>query len=396
MHTSLKCAAAFAALFLTALAPASKSFADDAVTYRTNGNHTAQTNMPDFVSPVAKLWTRTFTQPTSYPLITSNYVFVVTYGAYNSNANTLYCLNKLTGTTIWGPITLPNGNVAGFAYDNNRVFVAGEGASSGNEPAELEAYSASKGQKLWDKAIPGQFDDIGAPTPYNGEIYLQAVGQVSRVRESDGSLIWSTQQYNTQDGALAVSPAGIFISGATGDTYSLDPLTGDELWYFNTGYDGGGGYTCAYYDNDVFIHDYYGSTYGEGAVLDAINGSLIQSYPDTGPEAFDNGLKISVTGNTLSAVRVSDLSTVWSVTNNTSKPVTAPTIVNNVVYIGTSLNDLFGYDENTGKKLVSIPLGATPSATSDSQTDIGAGDGILVVPSGDSLIAVGNKAALSN
>ena len=352
--------------------------------------------MPDFVSPVAKLWTRTFTQPTSYPLITSNYVFAVTYGAYNSSSSTLYCLNRLTGSTVWGPVTLPLENVGGFAYDNNRVFVAGLGSYNPNVPAELLAYSASKGKLLWSQPIRGQFDDDGAPTPYNGEIYLQAYGNVSRVRESDGAIIWTTQQYNAGGGALAVSPAGIFISGATGDTYSLDPLTGDALWFFNPGYDGGGAYTCAYYDNDVFIHNYYGSTYGEGAVLDAISGSLIQSYPDTGPEAFDNGLKISVTGNTLSAVRVSDFSTVWSVTNNTSKPVTAPTIVNGVIYVGTSLNDLFGYDENTGKKLVSISLGATPSATSDSQTDIGAGDGIMVVPSGDSLIAVGNKAALSS
>lgn len=353
--------------------------------------------MPDFVLPVVANWDVDLGGPVSYPLISGGSVFVsVAVTANNATSNELYALNAKNGKVIWGPMRLPLTEVAGIAYDNGMIFVVGANTDI-DISSRIIARSASTGVSLWlSDVVNDGWDFFGAPTPYEGYIYNQGGGYISCLKETDGSVVWTSNAY-AGFGASSVSADGLYASSACGVTHRLDPLTGTVLWDSYTGCTGGGGQTCAYYNGNVFVHDYYvtDSTVFTAAAIDAITGKLAKSFPETSPQAFDNGLMIDVAQHepTITATRLSDWSTAWTVTVAVDTPVTAPTIVNGIAYIGTSTGLLNGYDENTGALMTSVPLGERPSATVESATDLNAGDGLIVVPAGNHLVAVGTPFA---
>jgi len=63
------------------------------------------------------------------------------------------------------------------------------------------------------------------------------------------------------------------------------------------------------------------------------------------------------------------------------------------VFVATSTGLLKGYDAFRSNLKMSIPLGETPSGTTESHTDMAAGNGLIVVPCGTHLVAVGTPYA---
>jgi outer membrane protein assembly factor BamB len=62
-------------------------------------------------------------------------------------------------------------------------------------------------------------------------------------------------------------------------------------------------------------------------------------------------------------------------------------VVNSYVFVGSSSGNLYALDATTGTQLWSQSLGAAIAASNQVQSGLSAGDGLLIVPSGNSITA---------
>ncbi|MEO7716376.1 MAG: PQQ-binding-like beta-propeller repeat protein [Capsulimonas sp.] len=378
----------------------------DAVTYRTNPAHTAQATMPDFSLPLEKKWDVDLGVTAKYPLIAAGKVFVVLPSSSSSTTSghhsALIAFDAATGHVAWGPIALPASTYgwAAACYDNGRIFINTDGSIS-PLGGLMAAYSAANGSLQWSSTLPVQYGFSSAPSALNGYVYTGGAGTggtVYCVRESDGTVMWQGGVSGGDSSSPAVTPAKVYAGYACGQTFSFDALSGALAWHLSTGCAGGGGATSAFYNNLVFIRQYYapnGPTW-LSAALDSTTGNVVKVLPELGALAFDNNMVFGISNSALTAVKISDWTTAWTVNNAIDAPVTAPTVVNGVVYVGTTSGKLQGFNEQTAKLVASVDLGAAPSPTSESNVDMAAGNGIMVIPAGTHLIAVGSQFTLSS
>jgi outer membrane protein assembly factor BamB len=92
----------------------------------------------------------------------------------------------------------------------------------------------------------------------------------------------------------------------------------------------------------------------------------------------------------LQGIQQSNNQVLWSFTGD-GDLVTAPVIVNDYVFIGSSSGNLYAVDATTGQQVWMQRLGAAiPSSNEigvDFYTGLAAGDGLLVVPNGNNVTA---------
>jgi len=89
----------------------------------------------------------------------------------------------------------------------------------------------------------------------------------------------------------------------------------------------------------------------------------------------------------LNAKALSDYSTVWSFTGDGGL-VTSPIIVDQAVIVGSSSGLVYALDAATGAQLWTTNVGsALSSGTGNVISALAAGDGLLVVPAGNTLSA---------
>jgi outer membrane protein assembly factor BamB len=393
-------------LALSIACPAFAASNPEAVTYRTNPAHTAQATMPDFSLPLEKKWDIDLGVNATYPLIAGGKVFVVLTAGSSANGsyNSLMAFDAVTGRAAWGPVALPasTSRRAEICYENGRVFmnIGGRGSSSGGL---MSAYSAANGALLWSATLPNQDEFSSAPTALNGFVYTLGYGYGATIyclRETDGKIMWTGNVNSGDDSAPTLDAANLYEGFGCGESYKFDALTGSQVWRLQTGCYGGGGATSAYYNNLVFIRHYHDSLStpypGPAAALDSSTGNVIKTFPNQGAMAFDNNMVFSVVNNALTAMKIGAWTTAWTVNSGSDVPVTAPTIVNGVAYVGATNGKLLGFDENTGRLVVKLDLGRQALPTTESQIDMAAGDGILVIPAGTHLIAIGSQLTLES
>jgi outer membrane protein assembly factor BamB len=131
---------------------------------------------------------------------------------------------------------------------------------------------------------------------------------------------------------------------------------------------------------------YAGNTYDAetGAVLGAFNYSVLPAVSGTHAYTMFN--------STLQSVTLSNSQVNWSFAGD-GLLVTAPIVVNNYVFIGSSSGNLYGLDATTGSLLWTQNLGAaipypnTGGSATQGYTGLSAGDGLLVVPAGNTVTA---------
>ncbi|MCW3060792.1 MAG: hypothetical protein JWQ02_2613, partial [Capsulimonas sp.] len=343
----------------------------------------------------------------TYPLIAGGKVFVVlptTTGATSDFHSTLIAFDAVTGHVAWGPIALPSSTYgwAAICYENGRVFM-NTGGTTSPVGGLMAAYSATNGAMLWSTTLPGQYSFSTAPTALNGYVYTSGAGSSGTlycVRESDGTVAWTGGVENGDSSSPAVTANGVYAGYACGQTFGFSPLSGAPLWHLSTGCEGGGGVTSAFYNNLVFIRDYYPENNPNhlhyAAALDSTTGGVVKLFADQGAMAFDNNMVFGIVNNALTATNIATWTNAWTVNNAVDAPITAPTVINGIVYVGTVSGKLQGYDENSAKLVASVDLGRKSSLNSESRTDMAAGGGLMVIPSGTHLIAVGAQFALGS
>jgi len=288
-------------------------------------------------------------------------------------------LDASTGATLWGPIALSG--TANAAYDAGTLFViSGTGVTS----QIISAIDPVNGNPKWSAQVSGGWFPA-PPVAADGVVYALNAGLVSAFDETSGATLWQ-QSVTGTFGTVALSVDGVYTS-APCTTYALQPLVGTVLWTNNTGCEGGGGNTPVVANGVVYspIDGQY-----SGAVYDAESGTLQGNFAASFPPAFTATTGFFLTNSTMQGIARSNNQILWSFAGDGAL-VTSPIAVNNYVIVGSANGNLYALDGATGSQVWTKNLGApiptTSSGTISIYSGLSAGDGLLVVPSGNNVTA---------
>jgi outer membrane protein assembly factor BamB len=226
----------------------------------------------------------------------------------------------------------------------------------------------------------------------NGIVYISGFGfggDVYALNETNGTLLW-TMPVDTGDGSSpAVNGGKVFESYACPEVYVFNAVTGQQLWHYNSCCDGGGGLTPVVHAGRVYCRASI-CTPTNGLVLNANNGTAVGEFNSDTPPVFFGNLALFVQSGTL--VAVVNGRVVWIFPGDGALQ-SAPVIVNQTIYIGSRFGMLYGLNA-TGQQIWSTQVGASippPEPFSVTLvTGLGAGDGLLIVPTASTLVAYGN------
>jgi outer membrane protein assembly factor BamB len=350
------------------------------VAYQISIGHDGYSGDTTLVAPLSERWTRTFTGPVSYPLIADGKVFVTVADNGGSYGTNLYALNKKTGAVLWSQPISGTYFWSNSAYDGGQVFVL-------NYDGLLRAYNADTGALNWSSQLPGQYAFSSPPTADNGVVYTGGAGSggtVYAVSESDGSVLWTQPVQNGDNSSPALSGTSVFVSYACGLVYAFNRTTGQQDWFSNGPCEGGGGKTPVYHSGLVYARD----PLTVNKILDAGTGAQVGTFQAGPAPAFAGKTGFFLNSGTLQAI---GKKTLWTFTGD-GELDTAPIVVRNTVYEGSSSGMIYGLNIKTGKIVWSTNVGSgipAPDEQNVSQplTGLGAGQGLLVVPAGDLLSA---------
>jgi outer membrane protein assembly factor BamB len=274
------------------------------------------------------------------------------------------------------------------AYDAGRIYVV-------NHDGWLHGLNARTGALLWSKKLPHMWVFSSPPTARHGIVYLSgsgANGMVYAVDGATGGVLWMHRVMSgfycpptvTEDAVFATFP---------GNAYRFDAMTGAKEWHYNLWISGGWGKASALYLNRLYTRGVVNDGYPKVTTFDPVTGQLIQTIK---PVAYSlpalwRGMGFFLEVG-LVARRLSTSEVIWRVRRPDHYLKPAPIVVNGKVVVGSMEGELFIYDAMSGRLLQKIDIG-DPDYSYFSETDpplkgYAAGEGLLVVPHLDRLIAL--------
>jgi outer membrane protein assembly factor BamB len=355
------------------------SASTNAVSFQINPAHTGVAQFPAVKFPSAPKWQVALNGSPSYALIADGKVFVTVDVAGNTQ---LIALDQATGKTAWGPISLSGQSNA--AFDGGRVFVVGTDGL-------MQAFSGATGKPLWTVSLAGQYAFSSGPTARAGIVFTGGAGDggtLYAVDEKTGALLWTQAVNNGDDSTPAVTADGVYVAYPCW-TYDFTASSGASAWNSDTGCDGGGGGTPVVADGKLYAPNGFGTYNGD--VFNAATGKLLFSYVADNPPAIGSTLGYFLQSGTLAGIKLKNYSIAWSFAGDGTL-VTSPIVVNNTVFVGSSSGNLYGLNGTTGQVAWQVNVGAAIPGGAGwgagiQLSGLSAGDGLLVVPAGNSLTA---------
>jgi outer membrane protein assembly factor BamB len=356
----------------------------DAVAFQIDPGHSGTVRFNNVSLPSSNRWSVDLGGTPSYALIASGKVFV-TVGLAGGSSQ-LVALDQATGATVWGPIVLSG--QANAAYDAGTVFVL---SSTIGNAGLMQAFDATTGQLKWSTLLAGQYSFSSPPTAAHGYVYAGGAGTggtLYAVDQGTGAIAWTRPVANGDSSAPAVSSDGVYVTYPC-NTYAFRPATGAQTWIDSTGCSGGGGATPVVANGVLYAPNGFGSY--NGSTFNAATGSLLGSYVADNPPAIGSQVGYFLQSGTLRGVSLANLSVLWSFAGD-GQLVTSPVVVNQYVFVGASSGHLYAVDAASGQQLwvqdlgAPIPAGAGWGARMPI-SGLSAGDGLLVVPAGNTLTA---------
>jgi len=360
---------------------------DQSVTWQNNPTHDGFDPASPLVPPLRLKWSRDLSANgvtfISYPLIAQGLVFVTTT---TNQGRALMALDEHTGATVWSRSLNGTWAFVNAAYDSGKVFVI-------NFDGLLKAFDAATGALLW--SVNAGSNCTSPPTAANGIVFTSGAGNVYSVNEANGAVLWTMPVNGGDHSSPAVTLGGVFVSYVGPQAYAFSPITGQQLWHYSCGFEGGGGKTPVVHAAQLYVRDSY-CTPANGLVLNANTGALIRGFRSNRPPAFLENLGLFLQNGTLSGVNSTNGQILWSFTGD-GMLTSAPLVVNQTIYVGSNSGMLYGLNSN-GQQVWSTQVGAEIGAPDEQNTTLttglGAGDGLLIVPAGSNprniLAAYGN------
>ncbi|HTX31453.1 MAG TPA: PQQ-binding-like beta-propeller repeat protein [Solirubrobacteraceae bacterium] len=355
---------------------------DQAVAYQLDAAHDGYQDASPITTPLSQAWSVNLGGSISYPLIVNGIVYVTAAGS--GGGTTLYAIEQATGATLWSHALGGTYAWSGLAYDAGLVFTV-------NSDGTLTAFDAGSGASVWSLSLPGQTLFTSPPTAFDGYVYTGGAGgggDVYAVSEATGALVWEEPVENGDDSSPAVDSSDVYVTYACDQDYDFDPFTGAQIWHHTSSCEGGGGSTPVLAGGDVFGRD---ATNGN-VVLSASSGATLGSFTAGPAPAVGGGDAYTVSGGALTAVAGSGLgNTAWTFTGD-GKIDSAPIVVGNLVFAGSSGGNLYALDAASGATDWSTTLASGVPAPEEGQssqplTGLAAGEGTLIVPTGSELVA---------
>jgi outer membrane protein assembly factor BamB len=317
----------------------------------------------------------------SYPLIVDGRVFVTAQTSAGAASN-LRALDLATGNVVWGPLEV--GGVdewSNAAYDDGRVYVVNGGGV-------LTAFDAVTGTTVWSKKLPGQSDFSSPPTAAGGMVFTGGTGlngTVYGVDGATGTVVWTADVLGGVASSPALSADAVFVSYACVQAYAFSRTDGTPIWHHDGGCSGYGGATPALWQGSLWARD----TASSNLVLDATSGAELGLFSATVIPAFAGQRGFFLNHSTLQALDVGTRALLWTFTGDGAL-TSAPLVVNEVVYIGSTNGQLYALDPATGTILWSdtLPDGVFPTGEFGLAPvpSMNAGGNALVVPAGSHLV----------
>lgn len=363
-----------------------------AVAYQLDAAHDGRASSGGTLAfPTASAWSVALPDLLSYPLVADGKAFVLARASATGWYGTrLYALDLATGSVAWGPVAIPGTYFwAGHAYDAGKIFVL-------DYDGRLRAFDAATGTAGWDVQLPGQYAFSATPTAADGVVYAGGAGSggtVYAVRESDGTVLWTAGVWNGDQSSPAVAPDAVYVSYPC-QVYKLDRVTGAPIWWHQGGCEGGGGKTAAYAGGAVYVRDWGFSGEPYGTVYDAFDATVSGSFGTATYfpiPAVADGARYVLSGGSLQRWERDATQATWSFAGDGTL-ASAPIVVDDAVFVGSSSGTVYAVDAATGLERWSGSAGAAilgPDEQNVSQplTGFGAGEGYLVVPAGSRLTA---------
>ena len=339
----------------------------DAVALQMNSAHTGFITFNSVTLPAAASWSITVSGTPSYALIVNGIVYVASSSGYGGTTQ-LLALNGSTGATVWGPIALTGTGM--MAYDSGIIFVTG-----GTYLASiLTAIDAGTGNPRWSTTIADAIEGA-PPVAANGLVYTLGDGDVQAFNELTGAQVWQGGLTGSS-GTVAVTVDGVYAAQPC-MAAAYQPATGAVIWDVYTGCDGGGGATPVVGGGKVFAPIGV-SSYG-GNVYDAESGTLLGAFSYSTLPAVTSSNAYALSASTLQGLALSNNQVLWSFAGDGGL-VNSPVVVNNYVFVGSSSGKVYALDATSGTVQQTWSLGAAP-------TSLSAGDGLLIVPAGNTVNA---------
>lgn len=348
--------------------------------YQLNPSHDGAT-VDGWAPPLEQRWLAAPGGPVSYPVIAENKIFVAA-PTYESTGDTIWVYDAASVRTVpWGPVSFGTGvSIAGLAYGDGQLFAV-------SATGLVRSFRVSDGTILWTTPLPaGAY--TSAPTFRAGMLYTGGTaggGTAFGIRTSDGTVVWSHPVAGGEHSSPAVSADGVYVSYGCQDTYKLDPTSGAELWHHPGTCQGSGGHSPVVTPSGVWVR---GGT-AAPTVLDPATGQAVGTFQATADPAFDGTHGFFLDGSVLTA-RDPGQPASWTFTGD-GQLVGAPIVVAGFVYTTSTLGHIWALDEATGQPVWgdSMPdIMGTP-ADQGRMTGLGAGQGLVVVPTRHEVVEYG-------
>jgi outer membrane protein assembly factor BamB len=198
---------------------------------------------------------------------------------------------------------------------------------------------------------------------------------------------------NGDSSAPAVHAGRVFVAYRGPQVYAFDALSGTPAWHYSGCCEGGGGWAPAVYGGRVYARD---TVYGNH-VFDEASGHDLGGFGATAPPAFTETTGLFRSGSTLVARSLDSGATRWSFSGD-GQLDTPPIVANGIAYVGSSDGNIYGIDIATGRVAWSDALPGPVNGDNELQgvfIGLSASDGVLTVPSGNSIVAYTGSAGVT-
>lgn len=364
---------------------ADKRASATSVAYHGDSFHTGVFDTVGMAPPLYEAWSHDLGAEVSYPIIADGKV-VVSYGDADAGyGSDIVAYDALTGALAWGPVTIDAiyyNN--GLCYDNGTIY-------SLPFDGQLFAFDIDTGALKWHVQLP-EYYILSSPTARDGVVYVNGQ-QLHAVDGATGTIIWSSA------GGVSWCPPvvdddAIFTEYACGLVIKYRRSDGMILWTTHPPCSGGGGSHVALYDGRLYTVDHFGNN-----VLDAGDGHFIGLYDFAVTPTFLAGVGYFVTQSRVLEARSLDTGALVWTYDGSGDIRTTPVMVDGVVYVGSDEGELTGLDAVTGAVVwtddVDEPFTHNENPGVFILQGLGAGEGLLVVPVGNRLIAYTSNSLVS-
>ena len=350
----------------------------DAVAFQINPAHTGAINFRNVSLPASSKWSVDVGGQPSYALIAQGKVFVTVRLFRDAK---LVALDQATGAVVWGPM-----DIAGFAnaaYDGGVLFVIADTYPG----STLQAIDAATGALKWTVPIGANF--ASPPTAAQGVVIASSTvgyGTLHAFNQADGILAWTQAVNGLGMSAPAISADAVYIAIECRIS-AFRPTTGKPIWSSGTGCTGGGGATPVVANGVLYTSDLL-STGFSGIMYNAATGAFLGIDMGDHTPAIGAQTGYFLQNHTLRGVSLNSNTVLWTFAGD-GQLSTSPIVVNQFVFVGSASGNLYALNAATWEQVWQQNMGAPIDANMSSipYSGLSAGDGILVVPAGNSVTA---------